>query len=103
MERLGNMVHGVLHELVDRLPNVDGTPKYCQNALEVAVGPGIWIVHDPTAKSEAFWQYFGVPSTLGRRSTSSCKTQASCKTPCTTLCDISLRSCVPTKSFTPLY
>src|SRR5271156_2843396 len=86
-----NMVHRVLHEawvlheLVDRLLNVDGTPKYCQNALEVAVGPCIWVVHDPTAISKAFWQYFGVPSTLGRRSTSSCKTQASCKTPCTTL------------------
>ena len=86
-----NVVYGVLHgywvllELVDRLPNVDGTPKYCQNALEVAVGSCIRVVHDPTATSEAFWQYFGVPSTLGRRSTSSCKTQGSCKTPGATL------------------
>ena len=38
------MVYGVLHEswvlheLVDRLPNVDGTLKYCQNASDVAVG-----------------------------------------------------------------
>ena len=57
-----------------RLPDVDGTPKYCQNALEVAVGSCTpsgrarrRIVHDPTAASEVFWQYFGVPSTSGRR------------------------------------
>ena len=54
-----------------RLPDVDGTPKYCQNALEVAVRSAgrarRHIVHDPIATSEAFWQYFGVPSTLGRR------------------------------------
>jgi len=57
-----------------RLPNVDGTPKYCQNASEMAVGSCTLsgrahrrIVHDPTAISEVFWQYFGVPSTSGRR------------------------------------
>ena len=65
------MVHGVLyeawvsHKLVDRLPNVDGTPKYCQNALEIAVGSCTTQTHDPTATSKAFRQYFGVPSTLG--------------------------------------
>ena len=44
-----------------RLPDVDGTPKYCQNALETAVGSCTpWgracrrIAHDPTAVSEAF-------------------------------------------------
>ena len=85
------MVHGVLHEawvlhkLVDRLPNVDGTPKYCQNALEVAVGPCIWIVHDPTATSKAFWQYFSVLSILGRQSISLYKTQSLYKTLYTTL------------------
>jgi hypothetical protein len=31
-------------------------------------------VHNPTAISKAFWQYFGVSSTLGRRSTSLSKT-----------------------------
>jgi hypothetical protein len=57
-----------------RLPDVDGTPKYCQNALEVAVGSCApsgrtrhQIVHDLTATSKAFWQYFGVLSILGRR------------------------------------
>jgi len=57
-----------------RLPDVDGTPKYCQNALEVAVGSCTLlgrarrhIVHDPTAICKAFWQYFGVLSTSGRR------------------------------------
>ena len=44
-----------------RLPDVDGTLKYCQNAIEVAVGSCTLsgrvrrrIVHDPTATSEAF-------------------------------------------------
>ena len=57
-----------------RLPDVDGTPKYCHNALEIVFGSCTpWgrarrhIVHDPTATSKAFWQYFGVPSTSGRR------------------------------------
>src|SRR6266567_4422361 len=57
-----------------RLPDVDGTPKYCQNASEVVVGSCTpWgrarrhIVHDPTATSEALWQYFGVPSNVGDR------------------------------------
>ena len=42
------VLHGywVLHGLVDRLPNVDGTPKYCQNALEVAVGSRVAIVRN---------------------------------------------------------
>ena len=51
-----------------RLPDVDGTPKYRQNASEVAGGsctPSY--PHDQTATSKAFWQYFGAPSTLGRR------------------------------------
>src|ERR1700679_208909 len=88
---ISNVVHGVLHEawvlheLVDRLPNVDGTPKYCQNALEIAVGSYMTQMHGPTATSKAFWQYFGVLSILGRRSISLYKTQALCKTPCTTL------------------
>ena len=29
-----------------RLPDVDGTPKYCQNALEVAVGSRVAIVRN---------------------------------------------------------
>src|ERR1700679_1325376 len=85
------MAHGVLLEpwvlleLVDRLPNIDGTPKYCRNALEIAVGSYTTRAYDPTAISKAFRQYFGVPSTLGRRSTSLSKTQGSSKTPCATL------------------
>ena len=31
-------VIGVMTVGYYRLPNVDGAPKYCQNALEVAVG-----------------------------------------------------------------
>ena len=47
------------------LPNVDGTPKYYQNALEVAVGSCTLLGHARPNTSKAFWQYFGVPSTLG--------------------------------------
>jgi hypothetical protein len=44
----------VLLKLVNHLPNIDRTPKYYQNALEVAVGLYTQVVYNPTATFKAF-------------------------------------------------